>query len=42
MNTSTVRGHRNGKSETLGQVSETSEELARLAALSKYGISELA
>lgn len=36
----TVRVHRNGTSVTLGQVNEHTEVLARLAALSKYGISE--
>ena len=32
--------HRDGGRKLLGQVNETSEELARCAALSKYGISE--
>lgn len=32
--------HRDGCRKLLGQVNETSEELARCAALSKYGISE--
>lgn len=32
--------HRNGKRELLGEVNESNEELARCAALSKYGISE--
>ena len=35
-----VRVHRNGATKLLGQVHETTEELARCAALSKYGISE--
>lgn len=32
--------HRNGGYQELGQVHESSEELARCAALSKYGITE--
>lgn len=40
MKTWSVRVHRNGGSKAIGQVHETSEELARCAALSKYGISE--
>lgn len=32
--------NRGSETQTLGQVHETSEELARCAALSKYGISE--
>lgn len=35
-----VRVHRNGGSVYLGQVNETTEALARCAALSRYGISE--
>ncbi len=35
-----VRVHHSGDSKELGQVHESSEELARCAALSKYGISE--
>lgn len=40
MKTWNVRVHRGGGSKELGQVHEASEELARCAALSKYGISE--
>ena len=35
-----VRLHRAGVSKDIGQVQETNEELARCAALSKFGISE--
>ena len=35
-----VRVHRNGGQNELGQVHESNEELARCAALSKYGVSE--
>jgi hypothetical protein len=35
-----VRVHRNGESQELGQVIETTEELARCAAMSKFAISE--
>lgn len=40
MKTWNVRVHRAGGSQLLGQVHETSEELARCAALSKFGVSE--
>lgn len=40
MKTWNVRVLRDGGSKELGQVHETSEELARCAALSKYGISD--
>lgn len=40
MKTWNVRVHRANGSKHLGQVHETSEELARCAAISKYGISE--
>jgi hypothetical protein len=40
MKTWNVRVHRGGRIKELGQVHETSEELARCAALSKFGISE--
>lgn len=40
MTTWNVRVHRDGSSKTLGQVHEATEELARCAALSRYGISE--
>lgn len=40
MKTWDVRVHRNGSSKALGQVHEASEELARCAALSKFGISD--
>lgn len=35
-----VQVRRNGGTKQLGQVHETTEDLARCAALSKYGISE--
>jgi len=40
MKTWNVRVHRVGGSKALGQVQETNEELARCAALSKFGLSE--
>lgn len=40
MKTWNVRVHRNGGSKQLGQVHESTEELARCVALSKYGISD--
>lgn len=40
MKTWNVRVHRVGSSKELGQVHETTESLARCAALSKFGISE--
>lgn len=40
MKTWNVQVHRNGGVKQLGQVHEATEELARCAALSKYGISE--
>lgn len=40
MKTWKVRVHRDGGSKQIGQVHETTEELARCAALSKYGIGE--
>ena len=40
MKTWNVRVHRSGGSVELGQVHETTEALARCAALSKFGVSE--
>lgn len=40
MKTWNVRVRRNGRDLTLGQVHERNEELARCAALSRFGISD--
>ena len=40
MKTWNVRVRRNGRDLTLGQVHERNEELARCAALSRFGVSE--
>lgn len=40
MKTWNVRVRRNGRGLTLGQVHERNEELARCAALSRFGVSE--